>query len=333
MTESNYAARDGPSIRVTERDDRTMLMSVLMHIVRLFRKPLNVGSPNHEDGSIRLNPPVSKLKPCTSSHRTVCDIHIYDIVPPTQPTKTPSKRIYYIAGGSWQMVPSGQHWQICSKLAQALPDTIVSMISVPLAPNNTASSSFPWCLRLYRDLMRMAEHAGERVTFMGDSSGANIVLCLILEALRHEAEDPALEKTPRPISAMVISPSTDLTRNNPDIEKLRKFDPLLSPEIIKGTARAWYADDIDPADRMVTPINADISLLAKSGIKVHGITAGYDVLSPDGVIFRNKCSEHGVQGEWLHWEKQMHCFVLTAPYHLSEGKQGLEWLINVIKRD
>jgi acetyl esterase/lipase len=179
----------------------------------------------------------------------------------------------------------------------------------------------------------MAEQAGERVTFMGDSSGANIVLCLILEALRQEAEDPTMERTPRPISIMVISPSTDLTRNNPDIEKLRKFDPLLSPELIKETARAWHADDVDPADRIVSPINADISLLAKSGIKVHGITAGYDVLSPDGVIFRNKCSEHGVQGEWLHWEKQMHCFVLTAPYHLSEGKQGLEWLIDVIKRD
>lgn len=333
MVETQYAAKDGPTIRVTNRDDRTMLMAVLMHLVRLFRKPLNAGSPNHEDGSIRLDPPKSKLKPCTYSHRTVCDIHIYDITPPKQPTKTPTKRIYYIAGGSWQKVPSGQHWQICSKLAQELPDTIISIISVPLAPNNPASSSFPWCLRLYRDLMRMAEHAGERVTFMGDSSGANIVLCLALEALRQEAENPEMERTPRPVSLMAISPSTDMTRNNPDIEKLRKFDPLLSPEIIKATAKAWYADDVDPKDRIVSPINADISLLAKSGIKVHGVTAGYDVLSPDGVIFRNKCSEHGVQGEWLHWEKQMHCFVLTAPYRLSEGRKGLEWVVDVLKRD
>jgi acetyl esterase/lipase len=333
MAELNYAADNGSSIRVTNRDDRSMLMTVLLHLVRLFRKQLNADIPNHEDGSIRLNPPKSKLKPCTSSHRMVCDIHIYDIVPPKQPAKAPRKRIYYIAGGSWQMAPSGQHWQVCSKLAQALPDTIISIISVPLAPNNTASSSFPWCLKLYRELMSMAEHAGERVTFMGDSSGANIVLCLVLEALRQEAEDPGLDRTPRPISLMVISPSTDLTRTNPDIEKLRKFDPFLSPEIIKATAKAWCADDINPADRIVSPINADISLLAQSGIKVHGVTAGYDVLSPDGVVYRNKCADHGVQGEWLHWEKQMHCFVLTAPYHLSEGKRGLDWIIDVIKRD
>lgn len=333
MTETHYTTHDGPSIRVTERNNRTMFMSILMHFVRLFRKQLNANQPDHEDGSIKLNPPRSKLKPCTCSHRIVCDTHIYDIVPPKQPAKTPTKRIYYIAGGSWQTVPSGQHWWVCAHLAQVLPDTVISVLSVPLAPNNTASSSFPWCLKLYRELMIKADHARERVIFMGDSSGANMILCLIMEALRQEAEDPEMKRVPRPVSAMTISASTDLTRNNPDIEKLRKFDPLLSPEIIKATAKAWYSDDVNPADRIVSPINANFSLLAKSGIKIHGVTAGYDVLSPDGIVFRNRLSEYGVQGEWLHWEKQMHCFVLTAPYHLSEGKQGLEWVVDVLKKD
>ncbi|KAF3034524.1 hypothetical protein E8E12_006262 [Didymella heteroderae] len=328
-----YAARDGTSIKVTERDDRTILMSVLMKVVRLFRKQLNASEPKHEDGSIKLKPPKTRLRPCTAQERAVCDIRIYDIIPPHQRSKTPRKRIYYIAGGSWQMAPSGQHWWVCAQLTQELPDTVISLISVPLAPNNPASSSFPWCLRLYRELLKMAEQAEETVTFMGDSSGANIVLCLAMEALRQEAENPEMERTPRPTSLINICPSTDMTRSNPDIEKLRKFDPLLSPEIIKDTAKAWCGKDVDPADRIVSPINADFSLLAKSDIRVHGVTAGYDVLSPDGVIFRNRLSEYGVKGEWLHWEKQMHCFVLTAPYRLSEGKQGLDWVIDVIKRD
>ncbi|KAJ4373734.1 hypothetical protein N0V86_007877 [Didymella sp. IMI 355093] len=328
-----YTGDDGPSIKVIERDDRTRLMSILMHFVRLFRNQLNASEPKHEDGSIKLKAPKARLRPCTASQRTVCDIHIYDIVPPHQRAKTPTKRIYYIAGGSWQMAPSGQHWWVCAQLAQQLPDTIISLISVPLAPNNPASSSFPWCLKLYRELLRSAEQAEETVTFMGDSSGANIILCLVMEALRQEAEDPEMERTPRPVSLINICPSTDMTRNNPDIEGKRRLDPLLSPEIIKGTAKAWCADDVDPADRIVSPINADFTLLAKSGIKVHGVTAGYDCLSPDGIIFRNKLSEYGIKGEWLHWEKQMHCFVLTAPYRLSEGKQALDWVIDVIKRD
>jgi acetyl esterase/lipase len=328
--ESHYAAKDGGSIVVTDRTDRSLLMTILQSVVRLFRSSLNSGHPKHEDGSIVLNPPMSKLMKCTVAKRTVCDIHIYDIVSPTLTSQAGIRRVYYFAGGSWQKAPSGQHWAMCAKLARETPNTIVSMVSIPLAPNNPAPSSFPWCMKLYRALMAEAAEAGDRVILAGDSSGANVVLCLTLEVVREDAEKGV--DAPHPVALMVISPSTDLTRNNPDIEKLRKYDPLLTPEIIQDTAKAWHAD-WDPADRKVSPINADISLLAKRGIKIHGITAGSDVLAPDGVIFRNTCSEYDVQGEWLHWEKQMHCFVLTVPYGLREAKEGVQWVVDVLKKE
>jgi acetyl esterase/lipase len=56
-------------------------------------------------------------------------------------------------------------------------------------------------------------------------------------------------------------------------------------------------------------------------------------VAPDGVIFRNRCSEHKVPGEWLHWEKQMHCFVLTLPYGLREAKEGVDWIIDVLRKE
>src|SRR5690242_17146566 len=231
----HHTAHDGPSIKITEREDRTVLMSVLMRVVRLFRKQLNASGPNHQDGSIPLKSPKARLRPCTTSHRKVCDIHIYDIVPPEVPKEKPSKRIYYIAGSSWQQAPSGQHWWVCAQLATVLPNTVISLVSPPLAPNNPASSSFPWCLRLYRELMHEASSAGERVTWMGDSSGANMVLGLVMEALTQEASgNPAFASCPRPVSIMTISPSTDLTRSNPDIESLCDYDPILSPDIIKS---------------------------------------------------------------------------------------------------
>ncbi|KAF2826983.1 alpha/beta-hydrolase [Ophiobolus disseminans] len=334
---TRYAAKENGSIRVTDRHDRSQIMSVLQFLVRRFRSQLNSGHPKHEDGSVKLDPPKSKLRQCTISERTVCDIRIYDIISPKKMSPSGRRRIYYFAGGSWQKAPSEQHWSLCSKLATELPDTIVSMVSAPIAPNNPAPSSFPWCMKLYRALMTEAHEAGDRVIIAGDSSGANMALCLPLEALREDAEgglDVSSEKasTPHPVAIMAICPSTDLTRTNPDIQKLGKFDPLLTPDLIVETAKAWCAD-WDPADCKVSPINADISLLAKRGIKVHGVTAGCDVLAPDGVIFRNKCSEYDVQGEWLHWEKQMHCFVLTLPYGLREANEGVQWIIDVLKKD
>lgn len=325
---AHHAAKDGGSIQITDRDDRSTLMIILQHLVRAFRSQINSGHPKHEDGSVKLDPPKSKLRNCTVTSRIIADIHLYDIVSPNKLSKHGKKRIYYFAGGSWQKVPSVQHWSMCSKLAIEMPDTIVTMVSPPIAPNNPAPSSLPMCMKLYRAIMAQAEQNGERVILAGDSSGANIILCLTLEAIREDYE--AGTKAPCPVALMAISPSTDLTRSNPDIEKLRKSDPLLTPEVIKQTAAAWKGD-WDPSDRRISPINADISQLEKRGIHVHGITAGHDVLAPDGVIFRNKCTEYNVQGKWLHWEYQMHCFVLTLPYGLREAREGVDWIVQVLK--
>ncbi|RAR04128.1 esterase lipase [Stemphylium lycopersici] len=328
------ATKPGSSIQLAYRHDRTFLMSVVQSLVRLMRSQIGNRTPNHEDGSVRLNPSKSNLCQCTLRERTVCGLHIYDVVPPNEPEKTSKKRIYYFAGGSWQEPPSPQHYKICAKLAKEMTDTSISIVSTPLAPNDPASTSFPMCQKTYRALMAEAGEAGERVILAGDSSGANIALCLVLEALREDSKQEGLEikHNSHPVAIMTICASTDLTRNNPDIEKVAPKDPLLTPKIIRATAKAWQGD-WDPADRRISPINGDISLLAKNGIKVHGITAGCDVLSPDGILFREKCAEAGVDGEWVHWERQMHCFVLTMPYGLTEAKHAVQWIVDVLKKE
>ncbi|KAJ4377350.1 hypothetical protein N0V83_000175 [Neocucurbitaria cava] len=331
----DHDARQKSLIRVITRDERSFLMTVVQLVVRTFRSQLSSREASkHEDGSVRIDTVKAKLPGCTLSERTVCGIYIYDIVPRVKPAKDPKKRIYYLAGGSWQTPPSGQHYHVCAKMARDMPDTRVSIVSTPLAPNNPAPGTFPICMTLYRELMAQAQEAGERVILAGDSSGANMILCMTLEALK---EDNDNEKTdaasiPHPSVILAVCPSTDLTRDNPDIQKIAPKDPLLTPDIINKTAKAWH-DDWDAADRRVSPINNDISLLAKRGIKVHGITAGCDVLSPDGIVFRGRCAEVGVEGEWVHWEKQMHCFILTMQYGLPEAKEAVQWMVDILKKE
>ncbi|RMZ68091.1 esterase lipase [Pyrenophora seminiperda CCB06] len=331
---SNTTTKAGSSIQITYRHDRTLLMTVLQSLVRLMRTRISNRTADHEDGSIRLHPSKSSLCQCTLRERTVCDMHIYDVVPPNHAEKSSKKRIYYFAGGSWQEPPSPQHYKLCAKLAKEMPNTAISIVSTPLAPNNPAPSAFPWCMKTYRALMAEAEGAGEKVILAGDSSGANIALCLVLEALREDSEKEGTEikQDSHPVAIMNVCPSADLTRTNTDIDKVAPRDPLLTPKIIRATAKAWCGD-WDPADRRISPINADISLLARKGIKVHGITAGFDVLSPDGIIFRTKCAEAGVEGQWVHWEKQMHCFILTLPYGLAEAKDAVKWIIDVLNKE
>jgi acetyl esterase/lipase len=337
LDRAQYLVKEGGSITITDRKDRSALMGIVQFLVRRFRNKINKDNPKHEDGSPELDPPVAKLRGCNLSKRTVCDIHIYDIVSPRKMSEKIQKRIYYFAGGSWTAVPAPQHWSMLSKMAADMPDTIISLVSMPLAPNNPAPSAFPWLLRFYRAVLAEAQEAGDKVILGGDSSGANVVLCLTLEALREDEEkhldvSTAQTSNAHPVAIMAISPSTDLTRSNPDIVKMAKHDPLLTPDIINQTAKNWVGN-WDASDRKVSPVNADISLLAKRNIKVHGLTSGCDVLAPDGVLFRNKCSELNVQGEWLHWEKQMHCFVLMLPYGLREGREGVQWVVDVLKKE
>jgi acetyl esterase/lipase len=254
------------------------------------------------------------------------DISPRDVAAQSRESKSPKrKRLYYFAGGGWQMSPSLQHWKLCVELARKLPNISISVASYPLAPNCPAPSSFPQIMRLYKQLLQDAEEAGEGLILAGDSAGGNIVLCVALTALRED------ESGPVPTAILAISPSCDLRRSNPDIQKIKEFDPILREPFIRETARTWHAE-WDPADPRVSPNMADVTPVARRDVKVHGVTGGYDMLSPDALLFRDKCEKAGVEGEWLQWDKQMHCFPLAWPYKLPESVEAKDWILDVLRR-
>lgn len=173
----------------------------------------------------------------------------------------------------------------------------------------------------------------------GDSAGGNIILALPLEALREDQEETkevsdALPGTsnPHPVALMAISPSTDLRRTNPAIKTVEPYDPILTITFIESTARAW-AGNWDPCDPKISPLRADVSLLAMARIKVHGVTGRYDILAPDAMLFRDKCGREGVSGQWLDWDKQMHCFLLAWPYGVPEGREAVGWMVDVLRKE
>lgn len=321
------------TIRVTERNTRSFFTLLIQLLVRPLRSRIGRSGKPHPKGSLELEPHKGVSKACSVKRRTVGGMHVYDISPRTASGKGPGKRICYFAGGGWRSPPSSQHWQICAHLVESIPDATVSLVSHPLAPNNPAPVTIPWLMKVYRDFLGAAAKAGEKVILAGDSSGGNIALCLVLEALR---EDSRNLHEGRPIAhaaaVMAICPSTDLTRSNPDIVKLAPRDPLLTPQFVKDTAKGWHGE-WDPADRRVSPVNADTYLLAKAEVHVHGVTSDYDILSPDGIVFREKLAKDGVKGRWLHWKKQMHCFVLTQPYGVREAKEAVNWMVHVLEAE
>lgn len=420
-TTASSAGSDSDNIDVTHRTNRTARTTLLHQFMRPFRSQLVKPSDPFPPGSPRLTPHPSCLKICAVHERKVADIWIYDLQVEAS-HKTTSKvttstaashlttageiahetaeedtlrknaendpgivrRVYYVAGGSWREPPSHQHWKFMAKLSAATPGTVVSVVSVPLAPKETASTVFPRLLTLYERVMAESIKNGERVIWAGDSSGGNIVLALISEALRvgrtgpstngtaaeqgaadfaaAELARPELERgktaaeivefaadeampieeregtkpLPAPSALLIICPSVDARRENKAIETIQDKDPILIAEESKQHATEWAGDWSLDDERISPAINHTgkdnlVQLLAEKGVKVHGVTAGYDILSPDALLLRKRLEEGGVYGKWLEWDKQMHCFPLAWFYGLPESKDGLHWIIDVLK--
>lgn len=263
------------------------------------------------------------------------DVRIYDLTVKraksgkVEEKKKPLKRLYYFAGGGWQSPATGEHWAMVTEMATKVPNTMVSVVSYPLAPNSPAPQTFPQLMRLYRQIMREADEKGEEVILAGDSAGGNIVLCLIMNALLEDAQKN--EELPCPRAILAISPSTDLRRGNPDMKLVESYDPILGIPFIKATACAWRGD-WDASDVRVSPLLGDLEPVVKRGVPIHGVTGTYDILAPDAVLFREKCNEAGVQGEWLDWDKQMHVFPLAAAFKLRESVEAKEWILDLLRR-
>lgn len=319
------------TIKVTKMTNRSIVMFILQHLIKPFNTSVIKPRQTFPPGSNRLTPHKSATKRCDVSERKVEDIYIYDLAPkPTSSSESgkdtkSKKRLYYFCGGAWQMPPSSQHWSLCAEIASQLEDTRVSVVSYPLAPNSPAPMAFPQLMKMYKRLLEEAEEAGDRIVLMGDSSGGNIILCLAMTAIAEDANARC------PTALMAVSPSVDLREINPAIEEVEKHDPILRLSFCLDNANKWRGE-WPTDDSRVTPLLADVSMLAKRGVKVNGVVGGYDILSPDAMLFRDKCAKSGVQGEWLEWDKQMHCFPLAWTYKLPESVVAKDWILDILRR-
>jgi acetyl esterase/lipase len=320
-----------PSIHVTNRHDASIVTRSIYKLIRPFGHKLAEAKKQYPAGSPQLSPPSAITKISDVQERKVDDIWIYDLrlkKPPVVEKEKQEKlhRVYYFAGGGWQTPPTPSHWKFLQAMLQGLPDTTITVVSYPLAPNSPAPVAIPQLLKLYHTLLTESNINDETVTLAGDSAGGNLVLCLPLEALRFNPD------APRPYSIMAICPSANMHRDYPGLAEIEKVDPILRIAFIEKTAREWQGE-WDDSDPRVSPIRADLGLLQRAGIKVDGVTGGYDLLAHDGVQFREKLSEARVEGEWLQWDKMMHCWPLAKTYRIfPESEEAFQWIVKILRR-
>lgn len=316
------------SISISKHHHRSLRTALLQCFIRPFGTLISKPGKPLPPGSPQLKPPAPVARQCNVSERRVDDVWIYDLTTKSleagRNKRSQTHRVYYVAGGSFCMPPSPNHWKFLAELSKKMPDSIVSLISPPLAPHSPGPLTFPHLVKLFSKLLSSEEN--EIVSFVGDSSGGNIVLAVMLEALRGHPEIKS------PANLMLIAPVVDLGFTNSRIQVVERYDPILRLPIEIRTAKSW-ADSWDLSDSRLSPLFTDLSILRGRRVKIHGVTGGYDILTPDTLLFRQRCEAARICGEWLEWEKQMHCFPIAFAYGLPESVKGKDWIINVLKRN
>lgn len=307
-------------------------MKLLQSATKPVMTRLPPPSKAYPPGSPQLGGHKAAKKHCEIRERSVENVYIYDLIPKSSSAKTAeasgektSKQLYYFAGGSWRMPPSKEHWALCAELARQLPDTQVSIVSHPLAPNSPAPDTFPQLLKMYRTLLRSAALANEEVILAGDSSGGEIILCLAGNAIPGDPDAPA------PAALVAICPSVDLRQSNIQQMDIEPNDPILRIVCSRDHADKWRGEWTS-VDSRINPLYIDWEPVARKGVRVHGVLAGNDILRPDALKLRDMLVEAGVKGEWLDWDKQMHGFPLTFTYGLEDGKEAKNWIVDVLRR-
>lgn len=165
----------------------------------------------------------------------------------------------------------------------------VTVVSYPLAPHSPAKDSIPHLAKLYYTIMQESKERNEQITFVGDSAGGNIVLCLPLYVAHKD------DQAPLPSRILVIAPGADARIDNPDIIKIEPFDPFLSHAYIQEVTDLW-AKGVDKSDPMVTPLKADFGPFKKNKVILDGIYGTWDVLAPDDKLLMEKARNEGLTG-------------------------------------
>lgn len=336
-TEVNQASSTSNSnIKTDHRTSFSWRTAIFHSLARPIRprlvkgpgKPFPPGSPQLMIDSVA-------RRKCDVREYQVGDVCLYELRPKNSRTnetgtshEAPLHELYYFAGGGFTSPPTPEHWRFFTKLSERLPQYRLVIVSYPLAPASPAPKSIPILQKLITALLDEARSQDRSVTLAGDSAGANLALVLGLSAVT--SKKAGYEKLR---NIMAICPVVDLSNNNPDISSIDLHDPLLTAHFTDEVARRWA--DIWPRDHiMLSPVFADLQPLAQSKVQVHGVIAGRDVLGPDTIIFKRKCEDVGISGEWLQWEKAMHCFPLAGAYGkiFPESWEGLNWIIKVLEK-
>ena len=288
---------------------QSKVIVVLLHLLRVKRS-VNRTRQRVESGKRTYTEPTRRLhRKHRITKRSVNGQLVWTIAPKENAR---GKHIIYLHGGAYVNSFASQHWQLMSKLVDALGCTVTAP-NYPHAPENYVDDVFEFLLPLYLEIAN--EVGAANVTLMGDSSGGGISLALA-QRLREDG-------LPQPGNVVLLSPWLDAGLSNPGIAALDKIDPFLGVDGLRY-AGAAYARDVDLKSYLVSPVYGSFKDLAPVTVFI----GTRDVFLPDCRKLRERAAMEGVTIDYREYDQMVHNWMLGP---MPEAKQAFREIVDQLR--
>lgn len=220
----------------------------------------------------------------------------------------PRRIFIYLHGGGYQVGSIASHADLVERISAASGMTGL-IIDYRLAPEHRFPAPIDDVLTVWAALADRGIDVTE-ISMVGDSAGGNLALASVI-ALRERGR--AL-----PSALVLLSPWTDLEAKGASYETRAAADPIHQRKMILNMAGA-YLNGADAADRLASPLNADLSALPRMLIQV----GDRETVLSDSEDLAAAARQAGVSVSLQIWPGMIHVFQ-QFPDVLPEAREAVD---------
>jgi epsilon-lactone hydrolase len=223
------------------------------------------------------------------------------------PGSDPSRVLLFFHGGGYCSGSIVSHRGMVTEVGRSARVRTLA-VAYRLAPEHPFPAALEDARAAYRFLL---DHgiAAPRIVVGGDSAGGGLTLAL-MTSLRDAGER-------LPGCAWLVSPWVDLQMTGASLAEKANVDPLISKPYLEELASAYLAG-ADPANPLVSPLNADLAGLPPLLVQV----GSAETLLDDAVRIAQRAGAADVRINLEIWPHMIHAWHLWAA-QLEEGRGAI----------